>query len=158
MENSTRWALYQRLKETRLPIETGSGGMTKFNRTRRELPKEHWVDAVCVSKSTPEKIEINGVRPLIISAVGHGSRQMCATNKYGFPIRHRTQNKTFLGYQTGDIVVANIPKGKFAGEHFGRVTIRKRKSFMLNGFDVNPDYLNRVHRADGYGYQTKAVG
>jgi len=156
--NSTRWALYQRLKETRLPIETGSGGMTKFNRTRRELPKEHWVDAACVGKSTPERIEIEGVRLLVISAVGHGSRQMCATNKYGFPIRHRTRNKTFLGYQTGDIVVANIPKGKFAGKHFGRVTIRQRKSFMLNGFDVNPDYLKRVHRADGYGYQTKAVG
>ena len=156
--NSTRWALYQRLKETRLSIETGSGGMTKFNRTRRELPKGHWVDAACVGKSTPERIEIEGVQPLIISAVGHGSRQMCATNKYGFPIRHRTQNKTFLGYQTGDIVVANIPKGKFAGKHFGRVTIRQRKSFMLNGFDVNPDYLKRVHRADGYGYQTKVVG
>jgi len=156
--NSTRWALYQRLKETRLSIETGSGGMTKFNRTRRELPKGHWVDAACVGKSTPERIEIEGVQPLIISAVGHGSRQMCATNKYGFPIRHRTRNKTFLGYQTGDIVVANIPKGKFAGKHFGRVTIRQRKSFMLNGFDVNPDYLKRVHRADGYGYQTKVVG
>jgi 5-methylcytosine-specific restriction endonuclease McrA len=156
--NSTRWALYERLKSTGLPIETGSGGLTKFNRTRRDLPKEHWVDAACVGHSTPEKIEIEGSRPLIIKAIGHGSRQMCATNKYGFPIRRRTRNKTFLGYRTGDIVTANITKGKFAGKHWGRVTIRQRKSFTLNRFDVNPVYLKRIHRADGYAYQTKAAG
>jgi 5-methylcytosine-specific restriction endonuclease McrA len=156
--NSTRWALYERLKSTGLPIETGSGGLTKFNRTRRELPKEHWVDAACVGHSTPEKIEIDGVRPLIIKATGHGSRQMCATNKYGFPIRHRTHNIIFMGFKTGDIVIANIPKGKFAGKHFGRVIIRQRRSFILNGFDVNPDYLKRVHHADGYGYATKNAG
>jgi hypothetical protein len=45
-----------------------------------------------------------------------------------------------------DIVVAKIPKGKFASKRFGRVTIRQRKSFILNGFDVNPDYLKRVHQ------------
>jgi 5-methylcytosine-specific restriction endonuclease McrA len=151
--NSTRWALFERLKSHGLPVETGSGGLTKFNRTQRELPKEHWVDAACVGHSTPEKIEIEGVRPLIVKATGHGSRQMCAVNKYGFPIRHRTHDKTFMGFKTGDIVKANIPKGKFAGEHFGRVTIRQRKSFILNGFDVNPDYLNRAHFADGYGYE-----
>jgi 5-methylcytosine-specific restriction endonuclease McrA len=156
--NSTRWALYERLKSTGLPIETGSGGLTKFNRTRRDLPKEHWVDAACVGHSTPEKVEIEGIRPLIIKATGHGSRQMCATNKYGFPIQHRTQNKTFLGYQTGDIVSAGIPKGKYAGKHFGRVTIRQRKNFILNGFDVNPDYIKRIHRADGYEYKIQNAG
>jgi len=153
--NSTRWALFERLKSIGLPIETGSGGLTKFNRTHRELPKEHWVDAACVGYSTPEKIEIEGVRPLIIKARGHGSRQMCAVNKYGFPIRHRTRHKTFLGFKTGDIVKADIPKGKFAGKHFGRVTIRQRKSFILNGFDVNPGYIDRVHSADGYEYEYK---
>jgi len=153
--NSTRWALFERLKSTELPTETGSGGLTKFNRTRRGLPKEHWVDAACVGHSTPVKLQIEGVQPLIIKATGHGSRQMCSTDKYGFPIRHRTHNKTFMGFQTGDVVKANIPKGKYAGRYFGRVTIRQRKSFTLNGFDVNPDYLKRVHRTDGYEYRIK---
>jgi 5-methylcytosine-specific restriction endonuclease McrA len=153
--NSTRWALFERLKSTGLSIETGSGGLTKFNRSRRELPKEHWVDAACVGHSTPENLNIEGVQPLIIKATGHGSRQMCSTDKYGFPIRHRTHNKTFMGFQTGDMAQANISKGKFAGKHFGRVTIRQRKSFTLNGFDVNPDYLKRVHRTDGYEYRIK---
>ena len=39
--NSTRWALFNQLKETGLPVETGTGGRTKFNRTRLELPKSH---------------------------------------------------------------------------------------------------------------------
>lgn len=46
--NSTRWALFNRLKETGLPVSTGSGGQTKFNRVRLGLPKTHWLDAACV--------------------------------------------------------------------------------------------------------------
>jgi hypothetical protein len=50
-----------RLKSTGLPIETGSGGLTKFNRTERELPKEHWIDAACIGLSTPEKLDTTNV-------------------------------------------------------------------------------------------------
>jgi hypothetical protein len=39
---------------------------------------------------------------LLMQATGHGSRQICQTNKYGFPLRHRTRQKTFQGWQTGD--------------------------------------------------------
>ena len=46
--NATRWALYHRLVQTGLPMETGTGGRTKWNRTTRELPKTHWTDAACV--------------------------------------------------------------------------------------------------------------
>src|SRR5436305_7277470 len=46
--NTTRWALYERLKQEGLPIECGSGGLTKFNRTPRNLTKEHWIDAASV--------------------------------------------------------------------------------------------------------------
>jgi 5-methylcytosine-specific restriction endonuclease McrA len=43
--NSTRWALFNKLKATGLPVETGTGGRTKYNRVRFNLPKEHWLDA-----------------------------------------------------------------------------------------------------------------
>lgn len=43
--NSTRWALYERLKAYGLPVECGSGGLTKWNRTARNLEKTHWIDA-----------------------------------------------------------------------------------------------------------------
>ncbi len=35
--NATRWTLLNRLKSMGLPVETGSGGLTKFNRTQRGL-------------------------------------------------------------------------------------------------------------------------
>src|SRR5262249_15656666 len=76
--NATRWALFERLKSLGLPVETGSGGLTKFNRTKRGLPKTHWIDAACVGKSTPETVDAKNVIPLSIKATGHGSRQMCA--------------------------------------------------------------------------------
>src|SRR5262245_692762 len=153
--NATRWALFNRLKGVGLPIETGSGGLTKFNRMRRGLPKAHWIDAACVGENTPETVEIGNIEPLRIKATGHGSRQMCSTNAYGFPIRHRTRRKTFMGFQTGDIVKADIPRGKYAGRYVGRVTIRQRPSFGLNGFDAHPKYLKQIHRADGFEYQPR---
>ncbi|EAY56097.1 MAG: putative endonuclease, partial [Leptospirillum rubarum] len=36
--NTTRWALFQALKATGLPVETASGGRTKYNRTRLGIP------------------------------------------------------------------------------------------------------------------------
>ncbi len=126
--------------------------MTKFNRTKREAPKAHWIDAACVGESTPENLKTENIQPLQIKAMGHGSRQMCRTDKYGFPKAHRTRSASFMGFETGDIAKANVPKGKFAGRHVGRVTIRQRPSFSLNSFDVHPKYLKRVHRSDGFAY------
>ncbi len=83
--NTTRWELLRRLQSLGLPVECGSGGLTKYNRTVRELPKTHWLDAACVGKSTPEALWITGVRSLLITANGHGCRQMCRMDKYGFP-------------------------------------------------------------------------
>jgi 5-methylcytosine-specific restriction endonuclease McrA len=83
--NSTRWALFERLKATGLSIEVGSGGLTKFNRSKQQLEKMHWLDAACVGKTTPYKLIIKDVYPLQIKAMGHGSRQMCRVDKYGFP-------------------------------------------------------------------------
>jgi len=150
--NTTRFALYRRLCAPGLPVETGSGGMTKWNRCRRGLPKTHWLDAACVGQSTPEVLRVAGVRPLLIMAMGHGTRKMCNTNGVGFPISHRTRRRSFLGWRTGDIVQAVIPKGKYAGTYTGRIAIRQKKSFKLRGFDVHPKYLRLVQRVDGYTY------
>ncbi len=68
--NATRWALYQRLATLGLPLETGTGGRTKWNRTVRELPKTHWLDAACVGASTPPQLRVKGTVPLQITAMG----------------------------------------------------------------------------------------
>jgi hypothetical protein len=60
-----------------------------------------------------------------------------------------------MGFQTGDMVKADIPRGKFAGRYVSRVTIRQRPSFCVNGFDAHPKYLKQIHRADGFEYQPR---
>ena len=155
--NATRWKLYQQLKETGLPLEVGTGGQTKFNRTRLGLPKTHWLDAACVGKSTPDRLDVAIEKPLLVAAKGHGVRQRCRPDKYGFPRTHAPKAKSFQGFQTGDIVKATIPQGKFAGNYTGRIAIRFRPSFRLNAgvkpFDVHPKYLTTVHQSDGYEYR-----
>ncbi|AOY83979.1 RNA-guided endonuclease IscB [Moorena producens JHB] len=155
--NATRWELFRRLKLTGLSVETGSGGLTKFNRQTRGIEKTHWTDAACVGKSTPEKLLIKGIKPLLIKAKGHGVRQRCRPNKYGFPKAHAPKAKFFQGFQTGDIVKANIPKGKYAGNYTGRIAIRHRPSFVLQTqpkkIDVHPKYLQTIFKADGYEYE-----
>jgi 5-methylcytosine-specific restriction endonuclease McrA len=156
--NATRWVLFERLKATGLPLETGSGGLTKYNRESRTLPKTHWVDAACVGRSTPEHLETSRVRPLLIAATGHGNRQMCGTDKHGFPIRHRQRHKVHFGYQTGDLVRAVVPKGARAGTHVGRVLARASGSFDLvtkagRQAGISYRYCRPIHRNDGYSYQ-----
>lgn len=155
--NATRWELYRRLQSIGLPVEVGSGGRTKFNRQTRGIEKTHWADAVCVGASTPEHLLFNGIKPLIVKAKGHGTRRRCRSDKFGFPKAHAQGAKFFQGFQTGDIVKADVPTGKFMGLYVGRVAIRFRPSFVLQlptqKFDVNPKYLKIIHKADGYEYR-----
>lgn len=156
--NATRWAIFEMLKATGLPLETGTGGRTKFNRTTQSYPKAHWIDAACVGKSGEKIVLDHTLQPLTIKAMGRGTRQMCGTNKLGFPIRHRTRTNSFAGFRTGDIVTAAIPTGKNIGEHTGRIAIRNRPCFKLNGFDVHPKHLRILQRKDGYAYNNKSLG
>jgi 5-methylcytosine-specific restriction endonuclease McrA len=69
--NSTRWALYHQLTATGLPVETGTGGLSKFNRTRLGLSKTHWLDAACVGRST--KRESNHSKHQSLGNQGNGT-------------------------------------------------------------------------------------
>lgn len=162
--NSTRWTLYRELCSTKLPVETGTGGMTKFNRTRLGLPKTHYWDAASVGESTPEALSIKNVNPILIKATGHGNRQMAQMDKYGFPRRNkdgktvvRTRQKIFHGFQTGDMVRAIVPTGKNAGTHVGRITVRAGRVFDLTTptgklQSINWKYFRPIHHKDGYSY------
>src|SRR3989440_761280 len=50
--NATRWALYERLKAFGLPVECGSGGLTKFKRLTLDLPKTHSLHAGLVGRGS----------------------------------------------------------------------------------------------------------
>jgi 5-methylcytosine-specific restriction endonuclease McrA len=66
-----------------------------------------------------------------IKCQGHGNRQMCGTDKYGFPSRHRTHKKFYFGFQTGDIVRVIVTSGKKIGSYVGRLLCRASGSFDL---------------------------
>jgi 5-methylcytosine-specific restriction endonuclease McrA len=155
--NATRWALFERLKALGLPVECGSGGLTKFNRIIRGLPKTHWGDAACVGRSTPESLDVRGIVPLHITATGHGSRQMCRMDKYGFPRTGPKQAKRVKGFQTGDTVRAVITVGKKQGTHVGRVAVRASGSFNIvteqtTVQGVSHRFCTVLQRGDGYRY------
>jgi 5-methylcytosine-specific restriction endonuclease McrA len=153
--NSTRWALLNGLKDTGLDVTTGSGGLTKFNRTRLQLPKTDYFDAACVGDTLELFVLAN--QPLLIKATGHGSRQMCRTDKFGFPSRYVPQFKLIKGFQTGDIVKAVVTSGKKIGTYTGRVALRSTGSFNIsttNGLiqGIGYKYCRQIHHKDGYGY------
>lgn len=153
--NSTRWALFNRLKKTELPVTTGSGGQTKFNRTRLQLPKSHWLDAACVGKV--EELKVLTSQPLLIKATGHGTRQMCGTDKFGFPIRHKSRKQIHFCFQTGDIISATVTAGKKIGSYVGRVLCRASGSFdiatkMGRVAGISHKYCKPIHKKDGYSY------
>ena len=153
--NSTRWALFNQLKKTELPVTTGSGGQTKFNRTRLQLPKCHWLDAACVGKV--EELKVLTSQPLLIKSAGHGNRQMCGTDKFGFPIRHKSRKQIHFCFQTGDIISATVTAGKKVGSYMGRVLCRASGSFdiattMGRVAGISHKYCKPIHKKDGYSY------
>lgn len=154
--NSTRWGLFNRLKLTGLPVSTGSGGLTKFNRTRLGLAKTHWLDAACVGVVETLEVLIN--QPLLIKSQGHGTRQMCRTDKFGFPNRYVPRNKFVKGFQTGDIVKSIVTAGTKVGKYVGRIAVRSSGSFnistklgLIQG--ISHKYCQIIHHKDGYSYQ-----
>ena len=153
--NATRWALFNVLKATGLPVETGSGGRTKYNRTRLDIPKTHALDAACVG-GVDQVHDWN--RPVLaIKATGRGSYCRTRTFKNGFPRGFLMRQKRVHGFQTGDWVRAEVPTGKKAGVHLGRVAIRRTGSFNVQTPGGTVAGLSYRHcrvlqRADGYGY------
>lgn len=156
--NSTRWALFNALKATGLPVETGSGGRTKWNRSRLGIVKTHALDAACVGNV----YDVQGVNApvLRVTCTGRGSRCKTRLDKYGFPRTYLTKQKTAFGFKTGDMVVANVSKGVKTGIHKGRLAIRLTGSFNIQTGvagaatvqGISHKYCHVIQRADGYGY------
>ncbi len=153
--NATRWALFAALKATGLPIETGSGGRTKYNRSRMDIPKTHALDAACVG--AVDQVQSWNRPVLAIKATGRGAYCRTLAFKNGFPRGYLIRHKRVRGFQTGDWVRADVPKGKKAGVHIGRVAVRQTGSFnvqmpskTIEGISYR--YCQVLQRADGYGY------
>jgi 5-methylcytosine-specific restriction endonuclease McrA len=143
--NSTRWALFGRLKQTGLTVMTGSGGLTKFNRTRLGLPKTHWLDAACVGKV--ETLEILTTKPLLITSKGKGTRRLCRINKFGFPISKPRQTYEH-GWNTGDLARGKGVTGRVVVQSATRLEIRIKG--IRHGGRLTE--FARLHLKDSYDY------
>ena len=153
--NATRWELWRRLAQIGLPVECGTGGRTKYNRVHQGLPKTHWMDAACVGR-TGEKVFVpNNLTALGIKSCGHGRRQMCLMDKYGFPRTSAKKSGRIYGFKTGDMVEAKVPKGKYAGVHYGRVVVRASGWFHIGNANMSHRCCRIVQQADHYEYTSK---
>jgi 5-methylcytosine-specific restriction endonuclease McrA len=156
--NASRWALFHRLEAFGLPLETGTGGRTKWNRTRRTMPKAHWLDAACVGASTPEQVRWQDVRPLQIVALGRHTRQMVKVTREGFPRGRAKATSVVGGFRSGDLVRAVVPLPLItAGVHMGTISVRATgscdvttKHRRVGGVSVR--FCRRLQRLDGYRY------
>ena len=162
--NSTRWKVYDVLCNSGLEVECGTGALTKMNRIKLGLPKEHYFDACCVGQSTPDKLYFKTNDVLYIKAKGRGSHCRTNFNKYGFPRGYLTRQKYFFGFQTGDMVKAEIPKGKYKGIWYGEVACRKSGYFDIKDKEgqrvvqgVNHKYFSVVQHFDGYSYRKEVA-
>lgn len=153
--NITRWAIYELLVETGLPVEVGTGGRTKYNRSRLGIPKTHSLDAACTGASTPDILLNTQQKAMTIKAVGRGKYQRTLPDKYGFPRGYLKRQKCVGGIKTGDIVKANILTGKHAGSYIGPVVIRHKGQFCLKLKDGRKveghrKYFTLIDRSAGY--------
>ncbi len=155
--NATRYAIGNMLRQYGLPISFWSGGRTKYNRTRQGYPKAHWIDAACVGE-TGENVRLNPeMQRLIMTAKGHGSRQVCRVDRFGFPRTSAKELRIVHGFRTGDLVCAVVPNGKKKGFYTGRIAVRSSGSFNIqtsNGTvqGINHQYCSVLQKADGYNY------
>lgn len=153
--NATRNALFHSLLATRLPMSTGTGAQTKFNRIRFGLPKTHALDAVCIGEV--ESV-IGWQRPtLTIKATGRGQYQRTRLTAHGFARGYLSRQKRHFGFQTGDQVLAVVPAGKKSGRHQGRVAVRRTGSFNIQTSvgvvqSIHHRHCKIIQRADGYAY------
>ncbi len=153
--NATRNAIVFALRGTGLPVEASSGGRTKWNRSRLGVPKTHDLDAACVGRV--DEVVNWQVPVLSIKAMGRGSYQRTRVTADGFPRGYLMRTKSVHGFQTGDIVRADVPKGKRMGVHVGRVAVRETGSFNIQTGSgvvqgISHKHCQILHRVDGYAY------
>ena len=132
--NIVRPAILGMLHSTGLPVSCWS--------------KDHHLDAACVG----DVIAIHDWQEqdvLMVKACGHGSRKRQHVDRYGFPYGHPfMKEKLVHGFQTGDMVKADVQKGKKAGIHIGKVSVRSTGRFNIK----TATKTAILQRKDGYEY------
>jgi len=123
--------------------------------------KTHTLDALCVGDiigvvSYPDQV-------IVAKATGRGGYARTRTNSYGFPRLRLPSTKAVHGFQTGDLVRADVPTGTKAGVHIGRVAVRSSGSFNISTTagliqGISHRYCTILQRSDGWGWSRQPEG
>jgi hypothetical protein len=125
---------------------TGSGGLTKFNRTRLGLVKTHWLDAACVG--VVDTLKILTTKILSVKASGQETRRLCRMDKFGFPCSKPRQTYHH-GWKTGDIAISPTgERGRVVVQSATRLEVRIGKQRIGGALSA----FKCVHKKDGYSY------
>ena len=164
--NATRWAVWNELRKFGLPVRGFSGGRTKWNRVRLQVPKAHSLDALCVGEV--ESVVKWDTPVLVIQARGRGSHCRTDTDKFGFPrksihgkISYGVGKKRHDQFQTGVFVRLVNPKGPNAGTFIGHLNVRSDGTAYLTvgGRRVSATLkrCKRLQASDGYKYEVRST-
>lgn len=153
--NATRNNLFLNMLKTGLPVSTGTGAQTKFNRSKFKIPKTHALDAACVGDI--KGVNIASYFHLGIKSTGRGRYGRTRTNKYGNPIAYSSKSKKIFGFSTGDIVKTIITNRKKEIKYIiGRIATRISGYFSIlyNNNFISTKWNNCIllQRNDGYNY------
>jgi hypothetical protein len=103
------------------------------------------------------------VVPLQITAMGRHRRQMCRTNRSGFPDKAPKAPSVVGGLRTGDLVraVVRAPSIK-AGRYVGRIAVRttgscNSKTALGTVHGIPSRHCQPLQRGDGYWYTKGAA-
>ncbi|MFF3862364.1 RNA-guided endonuclease IscB [Streptomyces sp. NPDC002209] len=161
--NATRHRLAEALETLGRPVYAWSGARTRWNREAMGLPKSHTLDALLTGDLDHE----NGAavvripeQVLAMTSTGRGSYARTTPDRHGFPRLLRSRVKRHHGFATGDLVQADVPRGKWRGRWVGKIAVRASGRHRLTTaacrFDVGHGNLRLLQRADGYAYEISA--
>ena len=158
---ATRWALWRALSARGSPVQTSTGGRTKWNRARFGLPKTHTLDALCVGDV--KDIACYPSTTLVAKATGRGCYARTRPDAYGFPRLRLPRTTRHHGFATGDLVRAVVPMGKKAGTYVGRVAVRSSGSFDITtsagvAQGISHRHCRLLQRSDGWGWSRQGEG
>ena len=149
--NTTNKKLVEVIQQLGILTISRPAYMTKYNRHRLNQEKDHWIDAAMLGGVCHRVYISKSMTPMAVKAMGIGSRQMCAIDKYGFPRSKPKGPSCVAGFRTGDVIRltrhgvtcvarAALTKGRIRIEHQG-VSI-----------EAHPRNCISLHRSDGYSY------
>ena len=168
--NSIRWKIVETLQSTGLDVVYGTGGRTKYHRSKSNLPKTHYYDAAsvtCIPKAS------DNMKVLSIQAVGYGNReglgnQVSSGSGKGYPGFRKPKLKLSRcqGFdkfdavklvRKSDVLIGSIncfdttPEGKPQKMRI----VSAQSAAKDNRTNCNINQISLIQKRDGYIYDYK---